>query len=1623
VAVVALSALLVVGMLGAVPTAEAATPVDQCREINESVVPGDRTVLLNQSVSATGTCFEVATSDVILDGQGNTLTGDGTGTGIAVENASRSLSNVTVRNVTVRNFEDGVGVVDATGVTLADVNASANGEDGLRTDDSTAGLVVRDSVLSDNGNSGADTSAQTTFENVTANDNANGLFVRGTGSVIRNATVEDNVQRGIGVSASDTTVADSTVTNTNAALRVYATDTNATVRNVTIQNGWASFESENNTVSGLTVRDSNFFGVSVEASGNEFRNLTVRNAGTAGANDGVVVDDAGDTLVVDATVTGSSADNVNVTSQGTVTLRNVTSTGAALTGVAVDRPNGAPLYTTDVVVESSNLSANGVYGASSIGATNLTVRDSLVESNGFEGVSAGRANTVVDGVTVRDNGFAGVDAQLAVDQPGDVSLTVRDSTVTGTSSYPGIVVANVDEFEVTNTTVSGFDGDGIAVRPGESVVPDAVLRNVSVTGVAGDGVSLANATDAAVAGSSVTGVTAHGVNVTDSTGVVLDGLTLDNNGQFGIRSTAAADGLVVRNATITGHSTSPYAAALLDGTTTVENATVENNRQGLRVAGADSVVANSTFAGNLGHVTVNADRVTVRDSSADGFGNVRMFAGTGSVVSNVTFTGGSYLVDDGATGTTFRNVTVTAPGAQEGILLNGATDTLVVDSSVTGGSASGVELGGTANATLRNVTLANNADGVSAAGPGDATGLTVANASIRDNAGEGLSTFDDATVRDSTFVGNGAAGVSVRAVATLSNTSVGNTTFAIATLSNVDAAGVTAVPASPSGLNDADAYVNLTATSGSGYADVVVAYTDADVSGTPGVDEDTLALYNHEGGTWSPVPGSTVDTAANTVRANVTSFSTFAPLGAEQTVITRCREIDESVVPASRTVYLGGDVSAVDTGGCLRVTASDVTLDGQGYLLDGAGGGDDGILVGNASGTTTNVTIRDIEVSGYLGDAIDTNATGTVVENARLTSYDNGIDANAPTVVRDTTIEDTTSGEGILSGGDLTVRNSTVVDNADDGIYVTGPGMILTNVTVRNNDAYGVDGADDVLVRDVVSENNVEDGIYADDNTTVENVSLLNNDGWGIDAGSDVSIRDARAVDNGDDGIKVVDDSLIQNVVTRGNGDDGISAGDNVTVQNVSITNNADDGVEADKNMTVRDLSATTNGEDGVDADDGADVRRVTVVGGPSDDDGIELGDNATVRDVSVDDTDGDGVYAGDGADIRNVTVVGSGQEGLDFSVAGSPGVFIRNATVRDSGGNGIEAGTDAVFENVTVVNSTDVDVETGQGVRVTDLTVGDTRLAAARLANVDLNATDAGAAPAPPSDLLDVGAYVEMTDRTASAYADVTVAYADADASGVDESSLALYRYDGTAWTAVGGTNDPDANTVRANATAFSVFAPLAPEAAGDDDVTGPTGDVEVTDADLSTTSVETGESVTVSATVENTQGATAAKTLRLRVDGISAAQQTVYVPADTNETYQFSYAPSRTGEFDVTVNGLDAGTLDVSEAAAGGGGSSVVGGAETPTPTDGSSGAATPTDGSSGAATPTDGSSGAATPTETSPVTPTDEGGATPTAASGGEGDANTPAPTEGGGPGFGVVAAVTALLAAALVAVRRQ
>jgi glycerol kinase len=82
---------------------------------------------------------------------------------------------------------------------------------------------------------------------------------------------------------------------------------------------------------------------------------------------------------------------------------------------------------------------------------------------------------------------------------------------------------------------------------------------------------------------------------------------------------------------------------------------------------------------------------------------------------------------------------------------------------------------------------------------------------------------------------------------------------------------------------------------------------------------------------------------------------------------------------------------------------------------------------------------------------------------------------------------------------------------------------------------------------------------------------------------------------------------------------------------------------------------------------------------------------------------------------------------------------------------------------------------------------------------------------PSDPDGKRNISKYVNATNVTADSWLFLNVSYTDANVTDVDEASLKLYRWNGTAWTEVPGSGVNIAeNYVYANITSFSIFAPL---------------------------------------------------------------------------------------------------------------------------------------------------------------------------------------------------------------------
>ncbi|VVB84769.1 Periplasmic copper-binding protein (NosD) [uncultured archaeon] len=77
--------------------------------------------------NAGATCINIASNDVIFDGGGHTITGNGTGNGVYINN----VRGIIVHNLNIRNFHNGIYLANSWGNNLASNTASSNNWHGI----------------------------------------------------------------------------------------------------------------------------------------------------------------------------------------------------------------------------------------------------------------------------------------------------------------------------------------------------------------------------------------------------------------------------------------------------------------------------------------------------------------------------------------------------------------------------------------------------------------------------------------------------------------------------------------------------------------------------------------------------------------------------------------------------------------------------------------------------------------------------------------------------------------------------------------------------------------------------------------------------------------------------------------------------------------------------------------------------------------------------------------------------------------------------------------------------------------------------------------------------------------------------------------------------------------------------------------------------------------------------------------------------------------------------------------------------------------------------------------------------------------------------------------------------
>jgi hypothetical protein len=224
-------------------------------------------------------------------------------------------------------------------------------------------------------------------------------------------------------------------------------------------------------------------------------------------------------------------------------------------------------------------------------------------------------------------------------------------------------------------------------------------------------------------------------------------------------------------------------------------------------------------------------------------------------------------------------------------------------------------------------------------------------------------------------------------------------------------------------------------------------------------------------------------------------------------------------ITASGSYLLTGNLTVPEGAHGISITASDVTLDLNGFVLSGSDSGAfDGIRLNGPTTTAANVEIRNGTIRDFGGSGMNCVGGCTDLKAIGLRLLSN-------------------KGAGLIASGShrASARDSVAAENGNEGIWLTGDKILVSGCTSVDNGATGIRAGDYSLVRgNVVSENGA-DGIRADSNSSV--------------IGNVVTLND-------ENGINLDTTALVKNNVVRHNNQDGTTFEDIETCAGCTLIDN-----------------------------------------------------------------------------------------------------------------------------------------------------------------------------------------------------------------------------------------------------------------------------------------------------------------------------------------------------------------------------------------------------------------------------------------------------------------------------------
>lgn len=762
------------------------------------------------------------------------------------------------------------------------------------------------------------------------------------------------------------------------------------------------------TVSDLTISNSDEFDVLNVNDAGTANTTTVNNGGTININDMGTANDttvnAGGIANIDS---NGTANNLIINSGGTM---GVASNGGTINGLTVEE-GGSFTLSTDATV--TNATFEGQAGS----IENKTAQDIKIGDGSQLTVNnAGTANntTVDDGGDLVVNG-GGKANTTTVNEGGKITATENNAQV------DGLTIAKDGTYEFsTDATVTNATLDGAAL----GTISGKQAQNVIVN----EGSTLTVNTDGTASGTQVQGgtlnVTGGGsaANTTINNG---GNMTVDNQGTAdvitvnGKGSITAGENGTVDHATLTGTDADNKATITVDNLGKANNTTLNSNSSMIVNSGgtatgtivnsnADMIVdgnAENTTVNNGGTITATqtgakVDNVTIGNGGSFNFSTNATVtnatldgASLGSIENNVAQdvkvnNGSNLIVSNGGTanGTVVQNggmITTTGSDAKiDGLTLeNGAKFDLTTDATVTGMvNGSGSNMGSIENKIAENILV------------GDGSTLTAKNGGTIQNAGAvgGTIVVEGGGLATQTTVGDGGTISATENGATVDNVTISetgnfdfstdatvvNTTYGSQTITieNKTVSDVDIKSGSQLAVNDAGTSNNITVSGGT----LVV-----NANGMADNTSVTAGEMKISGGaaTNTAVSGSGVINATGGGRLTVTTIATGGTVNLEQNA-----EADLTTVMDGGNLNVNemgiANNTTVSNGGILNVNANGwangSTVETGGQVNVAADGAIGGITVGNGATITTEANSRLNDLNAGSGSILNV-ASGTLL--------------------------------------------------------------------------------------------------------------------------------------------------------------------------------------------------------------------------------------------------------------------------------------------------------------------------------------------------------------------------------------------------------------------------------------------------------------------------------------------------------------------------------------------------------------------------------------------------------------------------------------------------------------------